>query len=156
MMWSLPDFHHWYLLILNAEQAILLTLLLWFMIQLDQMLGLNRFARMGHWTLDFIAFWFMRWRTEKEKEGNIWRRKKRKKSCIFCIFYIFCILHNQTPFFTSVQKHITWTVCGLFLHLSLYLNSFLCLSLCLPLTRCQIWCTIELHRDPILKVLSEW
>ena len=22
-------------------------------------------------------------------------------------------------------------------------------------TRCQIWCTIELHRDPILKVLSE-
>ena len=23
-------------------------------------------------------------------------------------------------------------------------------------TRCQIWCTIELHRDPISKVLSEW
>ena len=22
--------------------------------------------------------------------------------------------------------------------------------------RCQIWCTIELHRDPISKVLSEW
>ena len=27
---------------------------------------------------------------------------------------------------------------------------------CLANTRCQIWCTIELHRDPILKVLSEW
>ena len=24
------------------------------------------------------------------------------------------------------------------------------------LTRCQIWCTIEFHRDPISKVLSEW
>ena len=23
-------------------------------------------------------------------------------------------------------------------------------------TRCQIWCTIEFHRDPISKVLSEW
>ena len=23
-------------------------------------------------------------------------------------------------------------------------------------TRCQIWCTIELHRDPISKVLLEW
>ena len=23
-------------------------------------------------------------------------------------------------------------------------------------TRCQIWCTIESHRDPISKVLSEW
>ena len=23
-------------------------------------------------------------------------------------------------------------------------------------TRCQLWCTIELHRDPISKVLSEW
>ena len=23
-------------------------------------------------------------------------------------------------------------------------------------TQCQIWCTIELHRDPISKVLSEW
>ena len=23
-------------------------------------------------------------------------------------------------------------------------------------TRCQIWCTIEAHRDPISKVLSEW
>ena len=23
-------------------------------------------------------------------------------------------------------------------------------------TRCQIWCTIEVHRDPISKVLSEW
>ena len=30
---------------------------------------------------------------------------------------------------------------------------------CQPLgikTRCQIWCTIEFHRDPISKVLSEW
>ena len=26
----------------------------------------------------------------------------------------------------------------------------------LPRTRCQIWCTIELHRDPISKVLSQW
>ena len=24
------------------------------------------------------------------------------------------------------------------------------------MTRCQIWCTIEVHRDPISKVLSEW
>ena len=24
------------------------------------------------------------------------------------------------------------------------------------MTRCQIWCTIELHRDPISKVLLEW
>ena len=24
------------------------------------------------------------------------------------------------------------------------------------MTRCQIWCTIEFHRDPISKVLSEW
>ena len=24
------------------------------------------------------------------------------------------------------------------------------------MTRCQIWCTIEAHRDPISKVLSEW
>ena len=24
------------------------------------------------------------------------------------------------------------------------------------MARCQIWCTIELHRDPISKVLSEW
>ena len=26
----------------------------------------------------------------------------------------------------------------------------------LSMTRCQIWCTIELHRDPISKVLLEW
>ena len=24
------------------------------------------------------------------------------------------------------------------------------------MTRCQIWCTIEFHKDPISKVLSEW
>ena len=24
------------------------------------------------------------------------------------------------------------------------------------MTRCQIWCTIEFHRDPISRVLSEW
>ena len=24
------------------------------------------------------------------------------------------------------------------------------------MTRCQIWCTIEVHRDPISKVLLEW
>ena len=29
----------------------------------------------GHWTLDFMTFWFMTWRVE---EGNIWRRKKGK------------------------------------------------------------------------------
>ena len=32
----------------------------------------------GHWTLDFMTFWFKRWRTEKETEKNIWRRKRRK------------------------------------------------------------------------------
>ena len=30
------------------------------------------------------------------------------------------------------------------------------LTACLHMTRCQIWCTIELHRDPISKVLLEW
>ena len=37
------------------------------------------------------------------------------------------------------------------------LNSVICKMFHSQLkTRCQIWCTIELHRDPISKVLSEW
>ena len=39
--------------------------------RLDQIIQI----KWRHWTLDFMTFWFMRWRMEKEKEENIWRRK---------------------------------------------------------------------------------
>ena len=67
----------------------------------------------------------------------------RVDTCVFSDIVTHPLIEKLTWLWDLVtdSQRVTWTA---FVILAMYM------------TRCQIWCTIEFHRDPISKVLSEW
>ena len=84
-------------------------------------------------------------RKNENVDMNIWKRRKRDVSvgspaCQRSVWY-----------FVKTKRDILkyrWRYMYLRDNINSYCN--------MHMTRCQIWCTIEVHRDPISKVLSEW
>ena len=70
---------------------------------------------------------------------------------LVCQWIIFCKILDQ-----DIKSNIYWnTNTSIKIIITTSGTQHQCKSLACT-TRCRIWRTIELHRDPILKVLSEW